>query len=294
MGNWELKVNGFAEIKLMKSIMGLLIMPWWLKFCVFGRHREQYDRSTFIFQLAELLEKTEVEVQNSSELENEGEIMFNIHYWFMVILQTDPVVMLRTDGQLEPGALRWFIELITNQPQTVARVWFSTEMLRRYVNKDWINEYLLHDNPRKADPFPTSKCKEFVEVTLIKKAKTVFVVYIEREYLSDRYGAMRIECEENRKPIEQHYSREIDYEMPREDVMSGGPISVTFPNQFQQGNPENEPGKLEIHFDDLLVESIQRKSSQKRRKAERHRRAKKRDGPSKDHQPNEEDGYINP
>ncbi len=43
-------------------------------------------------------------------------------------------------------------------------------------------------------------------------------------------------------------------------VMSGGPVSVTFPNQFQLGNPENAPGKFEIHFDDLLVESIQRKS----------------------------------
>ncbi len=79
MGNWELKANGFAEIKLMKSIIGLFIMPWWLKFCVFGqqseRYREQYDRSTFIFQLAELLEKTESKVQNSSELENEGEIV---------------------------------------------------------------------------------------------------------------------------------------------------------------------------------------------------------------------------
>ncbi len=63
----------------MKSITGLFIMPWWLKFCVFGRqneqHRKQYDRATFIFQLAELLEKTEVEVQNSSELEKEGEIV---------------------------------------------------------------------------------------------------------------------------------------------------------------------------------------------------------------------------
>ncbi len=71
--------------------------------------------------------------------------------------------------------------------------------------------------------------------------------------------------------------------------MSGGPVSVTFPNQFPLGNPENVPGKLEIHFDDLLVESIQRKSFreiQKRRKAERHRRAKKGDGPSKDDQPN--------
>ncbi len=75
-------------------------------------------------------------------------------------------------------------------------------------------------------------------------------------------------------------------------VMSDGPISVTFPNQFQLGNPENEPRKLVIHFDDLLVESIQRKSFrqvQKGRKAERLRQAKKRDGPSKDHQPNEED-----
>ncbi len=73
------KVNGFAEIKLMKSITGLFIMPWWFKFCVFGpqneQHRKQYDRATFIFQLAELLEKTEVEVQNSSELEKEGEIV---------------------------------------------------------------------------------------------------------------------------------------------------------------------------------------------------------------------------
>ncbi len=80
-------------------------------------------------------------------------------------------------------------------------------------------------------------------------------------------------------------------------VMSGGPVSVTFPNQFPIGNPENVPGKLEIHFDDLLVESIQRKSFreiQKRRKAERRRREKKGDGPSKDNQPNEEDGFLNP
>ncbi len=58
-------------------------------------------------------------------------------------------------------------------------------------------------------------------------------------------------------------------------VMSGGPVSVTFPNQFPLGNPENVPGKLEIHFDDLLVESIQRKSCreiQKRQGWTGHRR----------------------
>ncbi len=79
--------------------------------------------------------------------------------------------------------------------------------------------------------------------------------------------------------------------------MSGGPVSVTFPNQFPLGNPENVPGKLEIHFDDLLVESIQRKSFreiQKRRKAERRRRTKKVDGPSEDNQSNEKDGFFNP
>ncbi len=71
---------------------------------------------------------------------------------------------------------------------------------------------------------------------------------------------------------------------------------MTFPNQFQIGNPENEPVKCKIYFDDLLVESIQRKSYrqvQKRRKAERSRRAKKRDGTSEDHQPNEDNGHIN-
>ncbi len=78
-------------------------------------------------------------------------------------------------------------------------------------------------------------------------------------------------------------------------VMSGGPVCVPFPNQFSLGNPENVPGKLEIHFDDLLVESIQRKTFQeiqKRRKAERRKRAKKRDGSSKDNQPNQENCFI--
>ncbi len=62
------------------------------------------------------------------------------------------------------------------------------------MDKDWIGECMLHDNPRKADPFQALKMgKKFIEVTLIKKAKTVFVVYIEREYISDRYGTMSIE-----------------------------------------------------------------------------------------------------
>ncbi len=79
MGYWELKINGFAGLKLIKSTTGVFLMPWWLKFCIFGRQNEQrrehYDRATFIFQLAELLERNEVEIQNSSELERKGEIV---------------------------------------------------------------------------------------------------------------------------------------------------------------------------------------------------------------------------
>ncbi len=37
-------------------------------------------------------------------------------------------------------------------------------------------------------------------------------------------------------------------------VTSNDPIHMSFPNKFPLGNPENEPCKLEIHFDDLLVE----------------------------------------
>ncbi len=51
-------------------------------------------------------------------------------------------------------------------------------------------------------------------------------------------------------------------------VMSGRPVGVTFPNQFSLGNPENVSGKLEIHFDDLIVESIQRKTFREIQKAE--------------------------
>ncbi len=77
--------------------------------------------------------------------------------------------------------------------------------------------------------------------------------------------------------------------------MSGRPVGVTFPNQFPLGNLENVSGKLEIHFDDLIVESIQRKTFreiQKRRKAERRKRAKKRDGSSKDNQPGVRSSYV--
>ncbi len=70
---------------------------------------------------------------------------------------------------------------------------------------------------------------------------------------------------------------------------------MPFPNQFQIGNPDNEPGKLEIHFDNLLVETLQTQSSQqvkKQKKAERCRRGKK-DGTSNDHLPHEGDGSLN-
>ncbi len=54
-------------------------------------------------------------------------------------------------------------------------------------------------------------------------------------------------------------------------VESDGPINMPFPYQFQIGNPENESEKLEIHFDILLVESLQRMSCwqvKKQKKAE--------------------------
>ncbi len=64
-------------------------------------------------------------------------------------------------------------------------------------------------------------------------------------------------------------------------VETDGSINMPFPNQFQIGNPDNEPGKLEIHFDNHLVESLQRQPSQqvkKQKKAEQRRRGKKEAG----------------
>ncbi len=79
-------------------------------------------------------------------------------------------------------------------------------------------------------------------------------------------------------------------------VESNGPINMPSPNQFQIGNPDKEPEKWMIHFDNLLVESLKRQSSQqvkKQKKVERRRRGKKEDGTSKDHLPHEGDGSLN-
>ncbi len=77
--------------------------------------------------------------------------------------------------------------------------------------------------------------------------------------------------------------------------MSRAVLSPMAYNQFPTGNPENEPGKLEIHFDDLLVESLQRKwcrQVKKQKKAERRRQGKKEEGTSKDHLPHEGNGSV--
>ncbi len=44
-------------------------------------------------------------------------------------------------------------------------------------------------------------------------------------------------------------------------VMSGGPVNVTFPNQFPLGNPENTPGKLEINFDEIVLQEAKLKNT---------------------------------
>lgn len=54
---------------------------------------------------------------------------------------------------------------------------------------------------------------------------------------------------------------------------------MLFPDQFSIGNSYNEPGKLEIHFDDLLVQGIQKDWSRKVKKQKKmERRRGKRDG----------------
>ncbi len=71
-----------------------------------------------------------------------------------------------------------------------------------------------------------------------------------------------------------------------QNLRSNDPINVTFPNQFPLGKPENEPGKLEIHFEDLLVENLQRtrcRQVKKQKKMERRRHGGGGERTSADH-----------
>ncbi len=69
-------------------------------------------------------------------------------------------------------------------------------------------------------------------------------------------------------------------------MRSDDSINMSFPNPLPLGNPEKEPGELEIHFDDLLVENIQRKwcrQVKKKNTIERHRRGEREERKSTDH-----------
>ncbi len=70
---------------------------------------------------------------------------------------------------------------------------------------------------------------------------------------------------------------------------------MSFHNPLPLGNPENEPGELEIHFDDLLVENIQRKwcrQVKKKNTMERRRRGESEERKSMDHIKDADNGLF--
>lgn len=69
-------------------------------------------------------------------------------------------------------------------------------------------------------------------------------------------------------------------------VESDDPINAQFPDQFSIGNSNNEPGKLEMYFDDLLVKGIQKewnRKVKKQKKMDKRRQRQNEDGTSEDH-----------
>ncbi len=94
------------------------------------------------------------------------------------------------------------------------------------LHQDWISECVLHDNPGKQVSYTAWQIIQFAEVTLIKRVRMEFVVYIESEYRSDRFGSVTINCDEKRIPVEEHYVREVDQEVPREGVRSDDLINM--------------------------------------------------------------------
>ncbi len=69
--------------------------------------------------------------------------------------------------------------------------------------------------------------------------------------------------------------------------------NTQFPDQSSIGNSNNEPGKIKIDFDDLIVQGLQRNWSRKvkkQEKMERCRRVQERPGASENHLQNEGNG----
>ncbi len=63
------------------------------------------------------------------------------------------------------------------------------------------------------------------------------------------------------------------------------PINIQFPDQFSIGNSNHDPSKVNIDFDDLIIEGLQLEESRKikkQKKVER-RRTKKRPATSEEH-----------
>lgn len=72
-----------------------------------------------------------------------------------------------------------------------------------FVYRDWIDECLVHDSPRKQDPFSKWEMRTFAEVTLNE-----FDVHIKNKYMSNRFGAVTTKCVEDRIPVRGHLTKE--------------------------------------------------------------------------------------
>ncbi len=102
---------------------------------------------------------------------------------------------------------------------------------------------------------------------------------------------------EDRLPLYWQNTREYQG-IVREGVKEIGPINTQFPDQlsfpdqssipdlFSIGNSNHDPSKVNIDFDDLIIEGLQLEESRKikkQKKVEQRRRTKKRPGTSEEH-----------
>ncbi len=79
------------------------------------------------------------------------------------------------------------------------------------------------------------------------------------------------------------------------NVVSDDPKNTQYPDQFSIGDSDNEPGKLQIHFDDLLVQGLQKDWSckvKKQEKMERRRWTLEGAGTSEDHHQDKSYGAL--
>ena len=155
--------------------------------------------------------------------------------------------------------------------------------MRLCVDHDDRNDNYIHETPRYQDPKFKWSNNHFDEVTLFRRKRNLFDLYVEQEYQSVKRGTIvMFNCPIDRLPKTAQFTRGLYHKISREGVVFSSYVkssdkSLKLEPLLNDLHISKVTDKIEISMDDLLVARLQKDHARELHKAKKTEKRKKKD-----------------